>query len=109
MDSKIMTKKKIAIKEVVQSQCKDSEIYILYLFVAGATARSADAIKNVTRMCEKHLKGKCELKVIDIYQQPELARQEQIIAVPTLVKKQPPPVKRFIGDVSDAKRILSSL
>ncbi|OGS37784.1 MAG: hypothetical protein A2293_16585 [Elusimicrobia bacterium RIFOXYB2_FULL_49_7] len=85
------------------------ERYILYLFVAGATCRSADAIKNVTQICNDRLKNKYELKVIDIYQQPELARQEQIIAVPTLVKKLPVPLKRFIGDLSNIERIVASL
>jgi circadian clock protein KaiB len=83
--------------------------YTLYLFVAGATTLSADAIRNVKRIHEHHLKGRCDLRVVDIYQQPELARREQIVAVPTLVKKHPDPLKKFVGDLSDIKVILSKL
>jgi circadian clock protein KaiB len=82
--------------------------YTLYLFVAGTTVRSVDAIQSVREMCEGQLKGRCDLKVVDIYKQPELARAEQIIAVPTLLKKYPVPVKKFIGDLSNIRHILSS-
>lgn len=83
--------------------------YVLRLFVAGATARSAQAIEAVKKICDEHLKGMCDLQVIDIYQHPELAAYEQIIAVPTLIKKTPIPLKKFIGDVSKVDRLLEAL
>jgi len=86
-----------------------SKKYILYLFVAGATMRSAQAINGVKRVCAEYLKNNYELTVIDIYQQPELARREQIIAVPTLVRKRPDPLRRFIGNLMDSEHILSGL
>ncbi|HZL43692.1 MAG TPA: circadian clock KaiB family protein, partial [Verrucomicrobiae bacterium] len=69
------------------------------LFVAGATARSRQAILRVRQLCEAELKDNYELEVIDIYQQPSLARVNQIVATPTLIKKLPPPVRRFIGNL----------
>ncbi len=84
----------------------DAKKYILYLFVAGASMRSANAIESVKKICSAYLEDNYELTVVDIYQQPELARREQIIAVPTLVKKQPVPLKRFIGDISNTEKVL---
>jgi circadian clock protein KaiB len=74
--------------------------YVLRLFVAGATTRSRQAVLRVRQMCAE-LKGDFELEVIDIYQQPRLARDNQIVATPTLVKKFPRPMRRFIGDLSN--------
>jgi circadian clock protein KaiB len=71
----------------------------LRLFVAGATARSRQAILRVRQLCEAELKDNYELEVIDIYQQPSLARANQIVATPTLIKKLPPPLRRFIGNL----------
>lgn len=73
--------------------------YILRLFVAGATARSREAVLRVRRLCEAEMKNNYELEVIDVYQQPELARDHQIVATPTLVKEYPPPRRRFIGNL----------
>jgi circadian clock protein KaiB len=73
----------------------------LRLFVAGATARSRQAILHVRRLCENELKGRCQLEVIDIYQQPNLARDHQIVATPTLIKELPRPVRRFIGNLAN--------
>jgi circadian clock protein KaiB len=73
--------------------------YVLRLFVAGATARSRQAILRVRQLCEAELKDNYELEVIDIYQQPRLARINQIVATPTLIKKLPPPLRRFIGNL----------
>src|ERR1017187_6501777 len=73
--------------------------YVLRLFVAGATARSRQAILRVRQLCEAELKDNYELEVIDIYQQPSLARINQIVATPTLIKKLPPPLRRFIGNL----------
>jgi circadian clock protein KaiB len=83
--------------------------YVLRLYVAGATPRSTEAVLNIKNICEKHLKGRYELEVIDIYQQPVLAKGDQIIAAPTLVKKLPPPLRKFIGSMHDADRILVGL
>lgn len=73
--------------------------YVLRLFVAGATARSHQAVLRVRELCEAELKDNCELEVIDIYQQPQLARANQIVATPTLIKEYPRPVRRFIGSL----------
>jgi circadian clock protein KaiB len=75
--------------------------YILRLFVAGATARSRQAVLRVRQLCEAELKDNCELEVIDIYQQPKLARDHQIVATPTLIIEFPPPVRRFIGSLAN--------
>ena len=83
--------------------------YVLRLYVAGATPRSTEAIVNIKKICEEHLKGRYELEVIDIYQQPVLAKGEQIIAAPTLVKKLPLPLRRFFGSMYDVDRILVGL
>ena len=81
--------------------------YVLRLFVAGATARSRQAILRVRQLCGAELKGTCDLKVIDIYQQPELARANQIVATPTLIKVLPQPVRRFIGSLLDTAGLFS--
>jgi circadian clock protein KaiB len=73
--------------------------YFLTLYVAGATVRSRQALRHIYRLCEAELKDRYELEVIDVYQQPELARDNQIIATPTLIKKYPLPVRRFIGNL----------
>lgn len=95
--------------EKTVSQSGESGKYILRLYVTGATPRSQHAIANVKRICEEHLKGRYELEIIDIYQQPALARGEQIIATPTLIKKIPTPLRRFIGDMADTEKILFGL
>jgi len=87
----------------------DKRKYVLRLYVAGITPRSRKAIANVKELCDEHLPGRCELEIIDIYQQPKLAAGEQIIAVPTLIKKLPLPLRRFIGDLSDTDRVLVRL
>ncbi len=83
--------------------------YVLRLYVTGATPQSVRAIENVKKICEKHLKGYYRLDVIDLYQQPDLARGEQIIAAPTLIKKLPLPVRRILGDMSKTERVLIAL
>jgi circadian clock protein KaiB len=83
--------------------------YVLRLYVTGTTARSGQAILNIREICEEHLKGRYELEVVDIYQQPVLAAGEQIIAAPTLIKKLPLPLRRFIGDMTNTDRILVGL
>ena len=85
---------------------RDRAKYVLRLYVTGMTPKSTLAIANVQKLCEKYLAGCHELKVIDIYQQPKLAKGEQIIATPTLIKKRPPPLRKLIGDMSDTERFL---
>jgi len=80
--------------------------YVLRLYVAGMTPRSAEAIRRVTDFCEKHLTTRYELEIIDIYQKPALTKGEQIVAVPTLVKTLPTPLRRFIGDMHDEEKLL---
>jgi circadian clock protein KaiB len=75
--------------------------YMLRLFVAGATVRSHQAILRVRQLCEAELKNTCKLEVIDIYQQPKLARENQIVATPTLIVEFPPPLRRFIGNLTN--------
>ena len=87
----------------------NSPCYVLHLYITGATPNSTRAVRNVKEICETYLKGRYELIIIDIYQQPILAEKDQIIAAPTLVKKQPLPTRRLIGDMSDRERVLSGL
>jgi len=84
----------------------DRAKYVLRLYVTGMTPKSARAIANVQKLCEKHLPGRYELDVIDIYQQLKLAKGEQIIATPTLIKKLPLPIRKLIGDMSDTEKFL---
>ncbi len=83
--------------------------YTLRLYVSGITPRSRIAIQNIRKICEENLKGRYDLEVIDIYQQPDLIREEQILAAPTLIKKLPLPLRKIIGDMSNTERILVGL
>jgi circadian clock protein KaiB len=83
--------------------------YILRLYVAGMGPRSADAIERIMAFCDKHLSGRHELEIIDIYQEPSLLPGEQIVAVPALIKQQPGPRRRLIGDVQNEDRLLRGL
>ena len=79
---------------------KSREEYVLRLYVSGMTPNSMQAIENVRRICAEHLEGRYQLEIIDIYQQPIFAREGQIVAAPTLVKELPPPLRKFIGNMS---------
>ena len=83
--------------------------YVLKLYVAGVTRRSEAAIRSVTAICETHLQDRYDLEIIDIYQQPTLAKGEQIIAAPTLIKKLPLPLRRLIGDMANQDKVLVGL
>ena len=83
--------------------------YVLKLYVAGVTPRSAAAIQTVSALCEQHLQGRYELEVIDLYQHPTLAQGEQILAVPTLIKQLPLPLKKIIGDMANEQKLLVGL
>jgi len=106
--------KKTEIKDTTEEferalQEAGNEKYLLRLYVTGITPKSSRAIQNIKKICEENLKGRYELEVIDIYQQPMLAKEEHIIAVPTLIKKLPLPLRKLIGDMSDKERILQGL
>jgi circadian clock protein KaiB len=92
------------LKEVAHK--KDDQRYLLRLYVTGTTPASQRAIERVRTICEEHLQGRYKLDVIDIYQLPALAKDEQIIATPTLIRVLPAPLRRFIGDLSKAEKIL---
>ncbi|MBF0399908.1 MAG: circadian clock protein KaiB [Magnetococcales bacterium] len=83
--------------------------YLLKLYIAGYTSRSARSIKNLRRVCDEVMAGMYEIAVIDILDQPQLAEDEKILATPTLVKVLPPPMRRIIGDLSDREKVLSGL
>ena len=83
--------------------------YVLRLYIAGLTPKSTRAIINIEKICKEYLEGRYELEIIDIYQQPVLAKGEQIIAAPTLLKKLPLPLRKFIGDMSNTEKILVGL
>jgi circadian clock protein KaiB len=85
------------------------ESYVLQLYITGMTPRSTEAFSSIKAICEKHLQGRYDLEVIDIYQQPALARDEQIIAAPTLIKKLPAPLRRLVGNLSKEDRVLVGL
>ncbi len=80
--------------------------FVLRLYVSGMTPRSRQAIDNIQRLCEEHMAGRYDLEIIDIYQQPALAKDGQIIAAPTLVKKLPLPLRKVVGDMADPGRIM---
>ena len=86
-----------------------SERYVLRLYVAGSTPKSTSAVEALKAICDEHLRGRYKLQVVDVYQQPVLARDEQIIAVPTLVKQLPLPIRRILGDLSNKQRVLLGL
>ena len=88
---------------------RPADKYVLRLFVAGATARSHEAVLRVRQLCEAELKGNCKLEVIDIYQQPKLAHTNQIVATPTLIKELPRPVRRFIGNLANTGGLFAEL
>jgi circadian clock protein KaiB len=87
----------------------ESPRYVLRLFVTGMTPRSTRAIRSVRDLCERRLKDRFDLEIVDVYQQPQLMQGEQILATPTLVKYQPGPLRRIIGDMSDANRLCLGL
>lgn len=99
------------VKEALEkaAQKADKQKYVLRLYVAGITPRSREAIRTVTAICEENLKGRYDLEVIDLYQQPTLAKGEQIVAAPTLIKKLPQPLRKFIGAMADKEKLLIGL
>jgi len=99
----------LAAFEAAATTAQATTVYVLRLYVTGTTPHSARAIVNIRQICEEHLHGRYELEVVDISRHPTLAEGEQIIAAPTLIKKLPLPLRRFIGDMSQTERILLGL
>jgi circadian clock protein KaiB len=87
----------------------DPEKWELRLYTAGQTPKSLAAIKNLKRVCEEHLAGRYEIEIVDLLKNPRLAKDDQIVAIPTLVRKLPDPVRKIIGDLSDTERALVGL
>jgi len=85
------------------------EVFELRLYVAGQTPKSVTALGNLKRMCEEHLAGKYRIEVIDLLEHPQLARGDQILAIPTLVRRLPSPIRKIIGDLSNTERVLVGL
>lgn len=98
-----------AFEEALKGGALKRAKYILRLYVSGSSARSLRAVQNLKKICEEHLPDDYDLEVIDIYQNPTAAREEQIIAAPTLVKKLPRPLRKFVGDLSNTQKILVGL
>jgi len=107
-EKKTKTKSSTREFELTMSDLK-KEKYVLRLYITGATTRSAFAISNLKKICEEYLEGRYELEVIDLFKHPGLAKDEQILAAPTLIKKLPLPFRRFIGDMSDKEKVLMGL
>ena len=87
----------------------EKEIWELRLYIAGKTAKSVTALKNLKKYCEQHLKGQYVIEVIDLLVKPQLAEGDQILAIPTLVKKVPEPIRKIIGDLSNEEKVLVGL
>jgi circadian clock protein KaiB len=85
------------------------DMWELRLYVAGKTARSVAAFENLTKLCEEHLRGKYRIEVVDLLVHPQLAKGDQIVAIPTLVRKLPPPIRKVIGDLSNVERTVVGL
>ncbi len=92
-----------------RAKTKSRKQWELRLYIAGQTARAALAFANLKKICEEHLAGQYSIEIIDLLKQPKLARGDQIVAVPTLVRKLPEPVRKIIGDLSNTERVLVGL
>ncbi|HEY9877654.1 MAG TPA: circadian clock KaiB family protein [Leptolyngbyaceae cyanobacterium] len=90
-------------------ESQELEKYVLRLYVASNSLRSLRAIQRIQALCEERLPGRYELEIVDIYQQPEMLEQDQVFAVPTLIKKLPPPLQRLIGDMTDIEKLIVCL
>jgi circadian clock protein KaiB len=95
--------------DVASTEAADPDVWELRLYVAGKTARSVAAFQNLSRLCEKHLAGKYKIEVVDLLVHPLLAKGDQIVAIPTLVRKLPQPIRKVIGDLSNVERTLVGL
>lgn len=98
-----------SLDEIAASNEPDPDVWELRLYVAGKTAKSVAAFENLTRLCEEYLPGKYQIEVVDLLVHPQLAKGDQIVAIPTLVRKLPQPIRKVIGDLSNAERTLVGL
>lgn len=98
-----------AARKTGKDQGAEGGTYVLRLYVTGTTPRATAAIVKIKNFCEENLKGRYNLEIIDIYQQPSFAKQEQIIAAPTLIKRLPLPLRRLVGDFSQRDRVIAGL
>ena len=96
-------------KPITHDSSQDNRAYILRLYVAGQTRKSLAAFANLKKICEEHLQGRYRIEVIDLLEHPQLAKGDQILAIPTLVRELPPPIKKIIGDLSDTEKVLVGL
>lgn len=94
---------------MTKSNKPDAEIWSLRLYIAGQTPKSMTAFANLKRICEAHLPGRYQIEVVDLLKQPQLAAGDQIVAIPTLVRKLPEPLRRIVGDLSNTERTLVGL
>ena len=99
----------LTLVEVANGESADLDTWDLRLYVAGKTAKSVAAFENLSRLCEEHLPGKYRIEVVDLLVHPQLAQGDQIVAIPTLVRKLPSPIRKVIGDLSNAERTLVGL
>jgi circadian clock protein KaiB len=95
--------------QTAKRKSSQRKMYSLRLYVTGQTPRSAASIRNLRDVCDEYLEGRFELQVIDLYQRPELAREAQVVAAPTLIKRLPLPLRRLVGDLSDKREVLLGL
>ena len=96
--------------ETVQSDLEPgAKVYLLRLYVAGQTRKSLAAFANLKKICEEHMAGRYKIEVIDLLEKPQLAKGDQILAIPTLVRQLPPPLKKIIGDLSNTEKVLVGL
>ena len=102
-------RKRVAVRKKVPWEKPAVPLYELRLYVAGQTSRSLAAFANLKKICEEHLAGRYRIEVIDLLKSPQLAQGDQILAIPTLVRKLPQPIKKIIGDLSDTVRVLVGL
>jgi circadian clock protein KaiB len=109
MNAKLVSLKAAPRKAKAPSPAAKPESYILRLYVAGQTPKSMTAFANLKKICEEHLFGRYRIEVIDLMEKPQLARGDQILAIPTLVRKLPEPVRKIIGDLSNTERVLIGL
>ena len=93
----------------IDSTAANPEVWDLRLYIAGKTAKSKAAFENLKRICEEHLRGRYRIEVVDLLVHPQLAKGDEIVAIPTLVRKLPQPIRKIIGDLSNTERVLVGL
>lgn len=96
-------------KNSVDELAADSEIWLLRLYIAGQTPKSIRALANLQKLCKTHLEGKYQIEIVDLVKTPECGRSDQILAIPTLIRRLPPPLIKIIGDLSNTEKVLVGL